>query len=134
MPKATGDDRSIPGINDALKVIQDVGEQLADAAATMAEEFSASPAARFVEPMARYSSQIAELSTMWVMPMRSMLEEQQELVDALAAWAEQQRVLSERFAKLADRHQKMTAQTLGVLQPLLQQAERIRAATKRSPD
>lgn len=134
MPKATGDDRSIPGINDALRVIQDVGGQLADAAAIMAEEFSRSPAARFVEPMARYSSQIAELSTMWVMPMRSMLEEQQELVDALAAWAEQQRVLSERFSKLAERHQKMTAQTLAVLQPLLEQAERIRAATKPSQE
>jgi hypothetical protein len=118
--------RRAPGIGDVLRTVQELGGQLSEAARSMADDFGRSPASKFVEPMARLGAQMAELSTMWVSPMRSILEEQQELIDAVAAWAEQQKVLAERFAAIAERHRKLSEQTQALMEPLLQQAERLR--------
>ena len=43
--------------------------------------------------------------------------------DTVAAWAESQQQLAERFATLADRHRALTSQTMSILQPLLDQIE-----------
>jgi hypothetical protein len=58
-----------------------------------------------------------------VSPVKAILEEQQALIDTVAAWAEQQQQLAERFAALAERHRKLTDQTMSVLQPMLDQIE-----------
>ena len=41
--------------------------------------------------MAQWGERTVELSTLWVAPVRAVLEEQQELIDAVASWAEEQR-------------------------------------------
>ena len=110
---------------DAVRVLQDVGGKLTDAARSLADDVIDSPAGSFVEPLARLGAQAAELSTAWVAPVKAILDEQQELVDAMAAWAEQQRVLADRFSSLAERHRALTAQTMSVLGPLLDQAEHL---------
>jgi hypothetical protein len=56
------------------------------------------------QPFAAWAERAAELSTMWVSPMRAVLEEQQDLIDAVSSWAEEQRKLADRFSELADRH------------------------------
>ena len=123
---ATADDRDrAAGLGDALRLLQDVGGRLTDAARSLADEALQSPAAPLFEPMARMAAQLAELSTAWVSPVKSILEEQQELVDTLAAWAEQQRVLADQFSKLAERHKKLTDQTMGMLGPMLEEVERL---------
>jgi hypothetical protein len=112
-------------LGDAFKLLQDVGGKLTDAAAKLADDVIESPAGSFVEPLARLGAQAAELSTAWVTPVKAILDEQQELVDALAAWSEQQRVLAERFAALAERHRQLSTQTMSVLGPLLDQVEHL---------
>ena len=122
---AKGQD-SVPNpLGDAFRLLQDMSGKLTDAARSLADEVLESPAGSFVEPLARLGAQAAELSTAWVAPVKAILDEQQELVDALAAWAEQQRVLAERFSSLAERHQALTAQTMSVIGPLLEQVEQL---------
>jgi hypothetical protein len=57
---------------------------------------------------------------MWVAPVRAMLQEQEELINALSSWAEQQKQLAETFSALAERHRKLNAQVTSVLDPLLE--------------
>jgi hypothetical protein len=120
---AESNDGTAGPLGEAFRLLQDVGGKLSDAARSLAEEVVDSPAGSFTEPMARMAAQLAELSTAWVSPVRSLLEEQQELIDTLAAWAEQQRLLAEQFSKLAERHKKLTDQTMGILGPVLEQVD-----------
>lgn len=126
MAKAEGTDPVGP-LSDAFKLLQEVGGKLTDAARSLADEVIESPAGPLFESITRMGAQVAELSTAWVSPVRAILDEQQELVDALAAWAEQQRALAERFSSLAERHRALTAQTMSVLGPLLDQVEHLRS-------
>jgi hypothetical protein len=120
--------------SDALRQMQNLGAQLTGAARSMAEELSNSPAGVLTEPMARWGERTAELSTLWVAPVRAMLEEQQDLIDAVASWADQQRKLAERFADLAERHRALTEQVSMALAPALDHADLLagRTATKSS--
>jgi methyl-accepting chemotaxis protein len=120
MPDAADDSDPLLPFGEAFRQIQDIGAQLSEAAWTMADEFARSPAGRFAEPMVRLGSQTAELATMWVAPVRAMLQEQEELINALSSWAEQQKQLAETFSALAERHRKLNAQVTSVLDPLLE--------------
>lgn len=124
MAKAEGTDPVGP-LSDAFKLLQEVGGKITDAARSLADDVIESPAGPLFESMARMGAQVAELSTAWVSPVKAILYEQQELVDALAAWADQQRELAERFSSLAERHRALTAQTMSVLGPLLDQVEHL---------
>jgi hypothetical protein len=109
---------------DAFRRMQELGAQLTGAARSIAENLtSSSAAAPFAEPMAEWGERTVELSTLWVAPMRAMLEEQQELIDAVASWAEEQRKLADRFSVLAARHREMTEQVLSAITPALDQVE-----------
>ena len=121
MSEAADSSSSSAPFGEAFRRIQDIGAQLSDAARAMADDFSRSPSGRFAEPMIRLGSQTAELATMWVAPVRAVLQEQQELMDAMASWAEQQRELAEKFSVLAERHQRLTAQVTSLLDPWLEQ-------------
>ena len=102
---------------DALRRVQELGAQLATAARSMSEAAAESQPATV--PMAQWGERAVELSTLWVAPMRAVLEEQQEIIDTISAWAEEQRKLADRFAELANRHREVTADLLGVLTPSL---------------
>jgi hypothetical protein len=117
--------------SDALKQLQNLGAQLGGAARSAAQELANSPAGQLVEPMARWGERTAELSTLWVAPVRAILEEQQQLIDAVASWAEEQRKLADRFSELADRHRKLTEQVIAAVTPALDQAERISGRTRK---
>jgi hypothetical protein len=102
---------------DALRRVQELGAQLASAARSMSEAAAESQPGTL--PMAQWGERAVELSTLWVAPMRAVLEEQQEIIDTISAWAEEQRKLADRFAELANRHREMTADLMGVLTPSL---------------
>lgn len=122
---ASGGREQASPVVDAFRLLQEVSGRLTATARNLADEVLESPAGPYVEPMARMGAQMAELSTAWVGPVKAVLDEQQELVDALAAWSEQQRILAERFAVLAERHRSMSAQTMAVLGPMLEGVEAI---------
>ena len=118
---------------DAFRRMQDLGAQLTGAARSLAESLTSSPAAApFAEPIATWGQRTVELSTLWVAPMRAMLEEQQQLIDAVASWAEEQRNLADRFSALAARHREMTEQVLSAITPALEQVERMTGRTPSS--
>ena len=89
---------------DALRRVQELGAQLASAARSMSDAAAESQPASL--PMAQWGERAVELSTLWVAPMRAVLEEQQEIIDTIASWAEEQRKLADRFAELAQRHRE----------------------------
>jgi hypothetical protein len=117
---------------DALRRVQELGEQLASAARTYSqgersdEDEDEAPDAPPPPPsVGVWAERAAELSTMWVSPMRVMLEEQQELIDAISSWADAQRELAERFSDLADRHRQVTGGILATLTPTLDHLDRL---------
>jgi hypothetical protein len=115
---------------DALRRVQELGEQLAVAARTYSQggrgDENEVPAAASPPPsVAAWAERAAELSTMWVSPMRVMLEEQQELIDAISSWADAQRDLAERFSELADRHRQVTDGIMATLTPTLDHLDRL---------
>jgi hypothetical protein len=113
---------------DALRRVQELGEQLAGAARSYSQGEWADqegPTAAPPPTVAAWAERAAELSTMWVSPMRVMLEEQQELIDAISSWADAQRELAERFSGLADRHRQVTDGVLATLTPTLDHLDRL---------
>jgi hypothetical protein len=129
---------------DALRRVQELGEQLANAARSYSQDDQGDEdeAPDAVPPLSVgvWAERAAELSTMWVSPMRVMLEEQQELIDAISSWADAQRELAERFSDLADRHRQVTEGLLATLTPTLDHLDRLagrapgaKGATKPAP-
>jgi hypothetical protein len=112
-------------LGDALRLFQELGARMSEAAMGIASEVAKGPAGPIVEPMVHLTQQLAAVSTAWVGPVKGILDQQQELVEAIAAWSEQQRVLAERFSDLAERNRQLTEQTMSVLGPLLDQVERL---------
>jgi C4-type Zn-finger protein len=112
-------------LGDALRMFQELGARMTEAARTIATDVASGPAGQVVEPMVHLTQQLATVSTAWVGPVKGILDQQQELVDAVAAWSEQQRILAERFSDLAERHRQLTEQTMAVLGPLLDQVEKL---------
>jgi len=112
-------------LGDALRLFQELGVRMSEAAKGIATEVAKGPAGPIVEPMAQLTQQLAAMSTAWVGPVKGILDQQQELVEAIAAWSEQQRILADRFADLAERNRQLTEQTMSVLGPLLDQLERL---------
>ena len=117
---------------DALRRVQELGAQLAVAARNMSEAAAESQPGTL--PMAQWGERAVELSTLWVAPMRAVLEEQQEIIDTISAWAEEQRKLADRFAELANRHREVTADLLAVLTPSLDNLDLLagRKSTKKA--
>ena len=121
---------------DALRRVQELGAQLSGIARSFTEpqerddaeydtdedETAVQGAKRgsfLPQPFAAWAEGAAELSTTWVAPMRAVLQEQQDLIDAMSSWAEEQRKLADRFAELANRHREVTADLFAVLTPSL---------------
>jgi hypothetical protein len=120
------DDTDAPNpLADALRLFQELGTRMNEAARSIASEVANGPAGPIVEPMVHLTEQLAAVSTAWVGPVKGILDQQQELVDAIAAWSEQQRALADRFSALAERHRQLTEQTMSVLGPMLDRVEKL---------
>ena len=115
---------------DVLRRVQELGAQLATSARAMGE--ASTEAQPQVLPMAQWGERAVELSTLWVAPMRAVLQEQQDLIEAISSWAEQQRKLADRFSELAQRHRETTEQVLAVMNPTLDNLDRMAGRTRAS--
>ena len=129
---------------DALRRVQELGAQLSGVARsfreptgdaeTKNEENEAGPqensrGSLMPQPFAAWAERAAELSTMCVAPMRAVLQEQQDLIDAVSSWAEEQRKLADRFSELADRHRQLTEGVMSALTPTLDHLDRLAGRT-----
>jgi hypothetical protein len=131
---------------DALRRVQELGAQLSGTARSFIEpededateydtdedEAAAEGESRgnFVpQPFAIWAERAAELSTMWVAPMRAVLQEQQDLIDAVSSWADEQRKLADRFSELADRHRQLSEGVLSTWTPTLDHLDRLAGRT-----
>jgi hypothetical protein len=137
---------------DALRRVQELGAQLSGTARSFTDpqerddaeydtddEIAAEGASRgsFVpQPFAAWAEGAAELATTWVAPMRAVLQEQQDLIDAMSSWAEEQRKLADRFSELADRHRQLSEGVLSTLTPTLDHLDRLagRTSAKRAAE
>ena len=103
---------------DALRRMQELSAQFVDGTRAFSErddgDDDEAPSSG-PSPVTAWAERAAEMSTMWVSPMRAMLEEQQELIDAISSWADSQRELADRFSALADRHREVTDGVLAAL-------------------
>src|SRR5207302_6855068 len=115
---------------EALRKVQELGSQLSSTARSMADDLAGSSAGGMVEPFVRLGARIADLSTLWVGPVRAMLQQQQELVDTMESWAKQQHELADRFTKLAENQRKLTDRVLKAITPQIDQAEQVRAKAR----
>jgi hypothetical protein len=131
---------------DALRRVQELGTQLSGTARSFSEpqdeddaeydtdedETAAEDASRssFIpQPFAAWAEGAAELSTTWVAPMRAVLQEQQDLIDAMSSWAQEQRKLADRFSELADRHRELSEGVMSTLTPTLDHLDRLAGRT-----
>jgi len=131
--KSSGSSRKPFSPADVMRQLQQLGGQLGDAAKSMAEDLAKSPSGRYAEPMVRLGQRAIELSTMWIAPVRAMLAEQQDLIDAVASWAEEQRKLADRFSEIAKRHREVTEQVTAAIMPTLDHVEQLaKAGAKRT--
>jgi hypothetical protein len=125
---------------DALRRVQELGAQLSGTARSFTEERDdtdedeaavqgASRGSFLPQPFAAWAEGAAELSTTWVAPMRAVLQEQQDLIDAMSSWAEEQRKLADRFSELADRHRELSEGVMSTLTPTLDHLDRLAGRT-----
>jgi hypothetical protein len=125
---------------DALRRVQELGAQLSGTARSFTEERDdtdedeaavqgASRGSFLPQPLAAWAEGAAELSTTWVAPMRAVLQEQQDLIDAMSSWAEEQRKLADRFSELADRHRELSEGVMSTLTPTLDHLDRLAGRT-----
>jgi hypothetical protein len=75
---------------DAFRMMQERGAQLVEAGRRLTREATQGPAGLIPDPLSRLFVYLADLSTIWVNPLRTILEEQQQLADMLSSWAKQQ--------------------------------------------
>jgi hypothetical protein len=119
-----------PQVGDLLKPLREIAARMteittaaATAGARAAPDFVALPLAEFTDGMLRLS----ELTTG---PLRRVMEEQRELAQLMAEWAQKHMELSAQIAGWAEEHRKMTEQMHGLLAPVLEQADSWTSATK----
>lgn len=78
-------------------------------------------------PFTDYAARTAALYRGAVEPLRTMLDEQRELADRLAAGLDQLRRLTEEFAAWAEQHRRMVEQAQVLVEPMLEHSERLAA-------
>jgi ABC-type transporter Mla subunit MlaD len=119
-----------PGpLGDLLRSLQELTSTIT-AAATQAATAGAKAVPPVVAaPLAEYIESAAQLNDMLTGPLRRLLDEQQQMAERLAGWAEQHRELSEQIAKWAEQHRKLTDQMQQLVRPALEQSDRLSDAT-----
>jgi hypothetical protein len=60
---------------------------------------------------------------MWVTPLRTILEEQQQFANLVASWAKQQQELAQAMSQWAERQQAVIKQLNDASQPIMEAAE-----------
>ena len=127
-----------PMWSDALRRLRELGAQMTAAAQAVAVAGARVTPPALASPLARYADQLLAVSAAVTTPLRRLLDEQERLVEMMAAWAEQHRLLSEQIADWAEQQRRMSEQMVELARPFLDQSAMVESLqaewTSRSPD
>jgi hypothetical protein len=110
-------------LQDLLARISELTQAAAAAGARATPDFLALPLAEFTEG-------VINLSDKLVAPLRRLLDEQKELADLMASWAEKHKELSAQIAGWAEENRRMTERMQAIVSPALEQADSLSHATR----
>jgi hypothetical protein len=114
---------------DSLRRVQHLAADLTGAV-QQAGVSAPPPLVSIVEYIARAGEDLVAASTTWIVPVRSIIEQQREFSEAMATWAEQQRALAEQLATWAERNRRLSDEIAAYIEPVLATVERARDAAR----
>jgi hypothetical protein len=121
-----------------MRRLRDLASQMTAAAQAVAVAGAKATPAPLAQPLARYADQLLAVSAAVTTPLRRLLDEQERLVELMAAWSEQHRELSEQIAGWAEQQRQLSEQMVELARPFLDQSamlESVQAEWRaRSPD
>jgi hypothetical protein len=127
-----------PTWSDALRRLRELGAQMTAAAQAVAVAGARVTPPALASPLARYADQLLAVSAAVTTPLRRVLDEQERIVEMMAAWAEQHRLLSAQVAGWAEQQRRMSEQMVELARPFLDQSAMLESLqaewTSRSPD
>jgi hypothetical protein len=113
---------AVPTWTDAMRRWGELAAQMTEAAQGVAVAGAKATPPALAQPLARYADQLLAFSAAFTTPLRQLLDEQERLVELMAAWAEQHRHLSEQIAEWADQQRRLSEQMVEFARPLLDQS------------
>src|SRR6476619_2100925 len=87
-----------PTWSDGMRRLRELCEQVAAAARAAAAAGAKATPPTLARPLASYTEQLLGVTSAITNPLQQLLDEQQQLVERMADWAEQHRLLSEQIA------------------------------------
>jgi hypothetical protein len=125
------EDSLIPGpIGDLLRPLQELAAKIAELTQAAAGAGARATPEFLALPLAEFTDGVVNLSELLTGPLRRLMEEQRELAELMASWAEKHKELSAQIAGWAEEHRRMTERMQALVAPALEQAETLSAATK----
>jgi hypothetical protein len=106
---------------DAMRRLRELAAQMTAGAQAMAVAGAKATPPALAQPLARYADQLLAVSAAVTNPLRRLLDEQEQLVEMMAEWAEQHRLLSEQIANWAVQQRRISEQMVELARPLLDQ-------------
>lgn len=125
------EEHGLPGsVGDILRPLQDLMSKISDltqaaaaAGARATPDFVALPLAEFTEGVLNFSDMVSG-------PLRRLLDEQRELAELMATWAEKHKELSTQIAGWAEEHRRLTERMQTLVAPALEQADNLSSASR----
>ena len=107
---------------DGMRRLRELAGQMTAAAQAMAVAGARATPPALAQPLAGYTNQLLAISAAVTTPLRRLLDEQEQLVEMMAEWAQQHQRLSEQIADWADQQRQLSEQMLELARPLLDQS------------
>jgi len=108
--------------NDGMRRLRELAGQMAEAAQAVAVAGARATPPALAQPLAGYTNQLLAISAAVTTPLRRLLDEQEQLVESMAEWAQQHQRLSEQIAEWADQQRQLSERMLELARPLLDQS------------
>ena len=113
---------AVPTWTDAMRRLRELAAQMTTAAQAVAVAGAKATPPVLAQPLARYADQLLAVSAAVTTPLRRLLDEQERLVEKMAGWAEQHKILSEQIAGWAEQQRLLSDQMAELARPFLDQS------------
>lgn len=117
-------------LRSALEPLQELSRQVAEVARSWAAPAGGPAGPSQAATLIRYLEQVSAIPGLAVDPLRRIVEEQRQLAELMASWAEQHRQLAEQLAASAEHLHQLSEDAAAVIDPLLTYAERVSELTR----
>jgi chromosome segregation ATPase len=108
--------------SDGMRRLRELAGQMTAAAQAMAVAGARATPPALAQPLAGYTNQLLAISAAVTTPLRRLLDEQEQLVEMMAEWAQQHQRFSEQIADWADQQRQLSERMLELARPLLDQS------------